>query len=327
MIVSDLTSILDVLRNASSFAITTHTNPDGDAIGSVLVMRHLLRALGKERIVCINDDPVPHIYQWLPGADSFQQSHEITTPLDVEVVVIVDAGRLERLGAAATVFPSSAKYIVLDHHIEENPDGDLAYIDKTSSAVGEIIVMLFEMAGIAMTQEAAVCAYVSIATDTGGFRFRNTTPRTHRIVATLLETGIDVAEISLRIFDLSSRQKVLLLQRVLERLTFLSEGHLSYSYITLADMAETGARNEDLDGIVNYTRNIEGVEVGFLFREIVGATKVSARSNRVFNCARFFAAFGGGGHALAAGATVNLPLDETRREVLDRACQELGDLA
>ena len=125
MIVSDLTAILDVLRNASSFAITTHTNPDGDAIGSVLGMQHFLHALGKERIVCVNDDPVPRIYQWLPGAESFQRSQEVTAPIDVEVVVIVDAGRLDRVGAAANVFPATAKYVVLDHHIEEHPDGDL----------------------------------------------------------------------------------------------------------------------------------------------------------------------------------------------------------
>ena len=327
MIVSDLAAILDVLRNANSFVITTHTNPDGDAIGSVLTMRHLLRALGKERITCLNDDPVPRIYQWLPGAESFQRSCEVTAPLDVEVVILVDAGRLDRVGLAAKAFPATAKCIVLDHHIEDHPDGDLAYIDRTASAVGEIVVALFEMAGVAMSQEAAQCAYVSIATDTGGFRFKNTMPRTHRIAAELLETGIDVATISLRIFDMSSPQKVLLLRRVLERLTLLAEGRLAYSYVTSADMTETGARIDDLDGIVNYTRNIEGVEVGFLFREIPGATKVSARSNNVFNCARFFTAFGGGGHALAAGATVDLPLDEARREVLTRACRELGDLA
>lgn len=323
---NDLAGIVGELRAARSALITSHANPDGDAVGAMLVLYHALRAVGKEPIVCVNDDPVPRIYQWLPGADAIRLSSALTSPPAVDVCVIVDAARKTRIGKAVEWIAPNATLIVIDHHLEERPDGDLVFLDATYSAVGEMLVELFDAAGAPLQGEAALCAYVSIITDTGGFRYANTTPRTHRITASLLERGIDVAAVSSRVFDVMPIPKYEMLRRVLDRIKREANGRVAYATISAADMQAAGARSEDTDGIVNFPRNLEGVELGILFREIdPETTKVSMRSRNTFNCARFLEQYGGGGHAAAAGATLKLPLDEACRVVLAGVRAVLGE--
>lgn len=312
---SRLASIIEALRSAESFIITSHSNPDGDSIGSILSIYHLLRAMGKTRILCLSDGPVPRVYQWLPGASVISSDWgDIDAP---DVAVVVDVARTDRCGASTNAVRSAKKIIILDHHLENDPDGDITYIDSAASAIGEIVIELFRQADVPLTHEAAECAYVSIATDTGGFRFANTTARSHRVAAELLEKGIDVAEVSSKVFDVMSQAKFELLRRVLHRVKRDIGGRLAYAVLTQQDMNEATAQNEDADGLVNYLRNIEGVEVGILFREVDGnSTKVSIRSRDGFNCAKFLTQFGGGGHARAAGATLGFPVERACLSIL-----------
>jgi len=297
-------------------------SPDGDAIGSMLGIYHLLRALGKESVICVSEDPVPRMYQWLAGADRVEVADG--SPRAVDVAILVDAARTDRLGKAAAAIPAGAKMVVLDHHLEEEPEGDVWVIDPAYAAVGEIVVELFGVAGVPVSREAAECVYVSLITDTGGFRFANTTPRSHRIAAQLLETGIDVAEISSRVFEVMAAAKFELLRRSLRRMKRCLDGRVAYTTITLKDMKEACACGEDLDGLVNYARNIEGVDIGILLREVdAETTKVSFRSRNSFNCARFLGQFGGGGHAAAAGATLHMPLKAAQRLILARVRQSV----
>jgi len=318
---TSLAGIAAALRAADSFLIASHPNPDGDAIGSILAAYHLLRALGKTAVTCVNDDPVPRIYQWLPGADQIVAATEpIVCP---DVAIALDVTRRERLGKAAGGIKPSTKVIVIDHHLEDASFGDCVYQDAGASAVGEILVDLFLEAGVPISRAAAECAYVAIITDTGGFRFGNTTPHTHGTAARLLETGLSVPEISCRVFDTMSAPKLDMLRRLLQAMQRTAQGRIAYSMLTLRDMHEARAREEDLDGLVNFTRNIEGVRVGLLFREVdATTTKVSARSNvlgdppRTLNCAELLSPFGGGGHRGAAGAVLDMPLEAARSRVL-----------
>ncbi len=322
----DLAGIADGLRAASSFLITAHINPDGDAVGSMLAMAHFLRALGKTDIVCVNDDPVPSIYAWLPGAQDVLSSDVKPADLAPDAVILLDAGKKARVGRAAEWFPPTAPLFVLDHHLEEHPDGVRCFVDPSYSATGEILVDLFLTANVPIDKAAAECLYVAIATDTGGFRFSNTKPRTHRYAALLLEAGIDAAQISSRVFEVMSPEKFELLRRVLDRMQREADGRLAYTYITARDMTEVCAKVEDLDGIVNFARNIMGVEVGILFRETdPQTTKVSIRASAPFNAAAFLAAYGGGGHKAAAGATVHAPLNTVRADIIERTIKLLGE--
>ena len=329
----DLAGIVARFMAADSFVVMSHPNPDGDAVGSTLGIYYLLRALGKDKVACVNDDTVPGAFQWLPGAKQIAASASGASRA-FDVAVVVDVSDRDRLGKASSWIAPETTIIVIDHHIQTAPFGDFVYCDTSAAATSEIIAELFDEAGAAIPREAAECLYVALITDTGGFRYANTTPRSHRIAATLLDSGLDVAGICSLVFDDIPPPKLELLRRVVKRLECEPSGALAHTYLTQSDMAEAGASAEHLDGLINYTRNIEGVRVGILFFEKEPRiTKVSMRSranaragsdasaggnaDRVsFNCAAFLAQFGGGGHVGAAGATLHEPLANARASVL-----------
>lgn len=312
---SELVAAIEAFRAADSIVITSHANPDGDAIGTMLALRHFLDCLGVKEVMCVCHDPVPARYQFLPGADAVVTPETLTGSFDVGV--IVDVSDLDRIGDAADVMREVSTRVVLDHHLSENPCGSINFVDPTYSSASEIIVELYNETGLEMSAAAAECIYVGLTTDTGGFRFANTNARAHRCAAALMEAGVDVERISAQVFDRFSLPKFRLLQRVLDRMELCDNGAVAHSFVTLADMGETGAKGEDIDGLVNFGRNIEGVSVGMLFKEVdAEKVKVSLRSNRSFNSAQMLKPFGGGGHAGAAGATLHGTLHEVRPTIL-----------
>ena len=323
MATHDLREIAEALTSSQSLLIATHVNPDGDAIGSILALRCLLESLGKQRITCACADPVPRIYAWLPGADTIQDTLSDEFPYDT--VVILDASRRERVGDLANHMDGQATVVVIDHHLEKAPEGDLNFVDPTYSSTGEIVLELFDEMQKPLEREAAECVYVALVTDTGGFRFNNTTARTHRAAARLYETGIDASAINARLFETYSLARLRLLQCLLNTVEFHERQRVALSHISLADMASTNATNEDIEGMVNVTRNVEGVEVAIFLREMdPTTTKVSFRSRAAVNSAELAQHFGGGGHAAAAGATLALPLERAGQEVLSHVCEVLG---
>jgi phosphoesterase RecJ-like protein len=166
---------------------------------------------------------------------------------------------------------------------------------------------------------------VAQITDTGGYRYSNTSARSHRIAALLHEVAIDHAEICSDVFDMFSRPKILLMKTVLDRMELFCEGRVATSYVTQEDIDEVGGKKEDLNGLVNYLRNIDGVVVGILFTGVdAETTKASLRSSHAFNAATFLKEYGGGGHAAAAGVTLNEALPEARKRLLDGLCAVLG---
>lgn len=315
MINITLPAALEELKSFDSFLITSHVSPDGDSVGSILALKFLLESMGKTQVTCALSDPVPAIYAELPGAATIKGPGAGVPAF--ELAVIVDVARLNRIGDIAGWITEGKKMLVIDHHLEEHPDGDSGFIDVTYAGTGEIMVDLFEEAGVPLTPAAAHCAYVAQITDTGGYRYSNTNARSHRIAARLHEVGIDHAAICSDVFDMFSRPKIMLMKTVLDRMELCCDGRVATSYVTQEDIEEVGGKKEDLNGLVNYLRNIDGVVVGILF---TGAgetlTKASVRSGHSFNAAAFLKAFGGGGHAAAAGVTLEEPLESAMRRLL-----------
>lgn len=319
----DLEGVVAELRQVKSALITSHVNPDGDAIGSLLGMRLLLQALGCPEVHCALEDPAPRVYRFLPGADGILGPGGAVPEFDT--VIMLDCAVRSRTGAIAAWFEKHPRTLIIDHHQEEHPEGWAGLVDPGYAATGEIIAELFEAAGVPMTKEAAECLYCAQSTDTGVFRFSNTTARSHLIAARLLETGIDASGIAHRVYEVMSRAKFELLRLVLDRMEIAADGRLAHTWVTAADLESFGARKEDLDGLVNYARNIEGVTVAILFNEVdAGRTKVSFRSNPEFNSATFLNRFGGGGHAAAAGASIDEALETARPMVTAAVLEALG---
>ena len=304
-----LSDVVSALREGDSFIIVSHYGPDGDALGSTLAMSELIEGMGKKNVTCVNADAVPENYRWLPFADMIMPPESVDEKPDT--IVYLDCSHPDRIGNAKNALPNKAKTIVIDHHLEEDPCGDVNYVDSSYAATGEIIFDLFKEADVEITPEAATLLYVAITTDTGGFRYGNTTSRSHSIAAALVDLGVDVAEISERVFDRTSLGKFNLIARVLGNARMSADGRVAGLMVHDADIRDAGATLQDVEGIINYARNVDTVQVACIFKETgPTTTKISIRARAPFNAADFCKRYGGGGHAGAAGAAISGPIDE-----------------
>jgi bifunctional oligoribonuclease and PAP phosphatase NrnA len=314
-----------LLESANRFVLTTHTRPDGDAIGSVLAFAHYLRKKGKE-VAIINCDPAPFNLEWLPGSDQLTVfdgglSH-LQTLADADVVAVMDANSAGRLGRfGASVKKSAATKMLVDHHTAPEDWFDVSYTRESASSTGELVFELIESDDLDLLDyPIAACLYAAIATDTGSFRYSNVTPKLHRLIADLIERGgLDSSVIHANIWDRKSIGGLHLLSRLLQSLQLSHGGQVAHSIISRAMLQECGASIEETDGYVNWGLSIEGVRVTILFTETERGTKASFRSKGDDHVHKWAQALGGGGHPNASGAFLRKPLDETIRKVLSQA--------
>jgi phosphoesterase RecJ-like protein len=328
-----LAALLERLEAARRIVLTTHVNADGDAAGSEVAVAAWLATRGKD-VRIINPTPFPEAFRYLvddpalvldhgqPGTDPFLAGADLVFILDTS-----EPGRIGRLARRL----EGRHVAILDHH----PPGattlsGTALQDPSACATGELVYDLLCHAGLAEPWPRAVIEglYAAIVTDTGSFRFANTTPRTHAIAGDLLRRGVDPEAAYRRLFATMPFRRIQLLRTALDSLEVDPEFHLSWMTIRAAEMADAGTTAEDLDGVVEYARSIEGTEIAILFRETADrATKISFRSNGEADVSAIARQFGGGGHVKAAGALVGgEPLPTVRERVLDAARNHLREL-
>lgn len=326
MLKLDFQAMIEEITRGNAFLICSHENPDGDAVGSMLGLAELLRAMGKSKVHCALADPVPSLCSFLKGAkDVLPPDAEVP---EFDTLVIVDVAQRDRIGGIREWIKPGTRVLVVDHHLVETPFGHAGLIDPSYAAVGEMIVDLFNAAEIPLTKAAAECAYVAQITDTGSFQYSNTTPRSHRLAAQILETGIDAAHIARAAFAVMTRTQFDLFRIAIARIQIAANGKIAYSYISQQELDEHQATRQALEGLVNYCRNIEGVEAGLFFTGVEpGLTKLSIRSAEGFSAAEFARRFDGGGHAAAAGATIREDLDAAIERVVTALASTLGETA
>jgi phosphoesterase RecJ-like protein len=308
---------------ARRIALTTHVNPDGDGLGSEVGLAHLLRQLGKE-VVIANPTVTPprfeFLFRELPGVDRSSEAVRELRKADLIVVLdISDTGRLGNLGA--TVREHGAPTVCIDHHASPGllPPGP-RYVDPGAAATGELIYELAFANQWRLDAPAARALYVALMTDTGGFRFSNTHPRTLRVAADLLETGIDPESIYLEVYSNAPEGRPRLLAEALQTLVVEPELGLAWVTIPPGAIERYGLTADDLDGIVEHPRSIAGIRLAILFREVSqGRIKVSLRSVGEVDVAEFAHRFGGGGHAKAAGAALPGSMAEVQALILAAA--------
>lgn len=314
------------LDRADSLLLITHVHPDGDAIGSMLGLCHMLKARGKTRIAMAIDGDIPRIYKSLPGAKSILGADDDRPFYDL--AVMLDCSSFDRIGALGEWIEPGKRLLVLDHHTGPGPHGASGHIDTSCAATGELILMLFDAAGVELSPAAAHCLYVAQATDTGGYRFSNTTDRSHDMAARFLRAGVDAGAVNREVLGVVSRPKFELLRRVLNRVEITCSGALASSWVTRGDITEVQGLQEDTDGLINHLIQVEGVRVAALFSALEpDTTKVSMRAAPDFDCAAFLNDFGGGGHKAAAGATLDMPLAGAQSTVLEALVRALSAVA
>lgn len=303
--------------------LTTHVNADGDGVGSEVALVHLLRALGKEAWIA-NPTPIPDRYAFLLGplAGADRSADPAPALRTADLLIVVDISDLGRLGSLADVIRRDPKPTAcIDHHTSPGtlPDGP-RLIDPAASATCELVADLAVAMGWEITPDVARALYVGILTDTGGFRFGNTTPRVLRTAAFLLEAGVDPERVYESVYATAPAGRIRLTADVLQTLQTDPEAGISWVTVPAGALERHGVGTDDLDGLVEFARSIQGTRLALLFRTLAnGKVKVSFRSLGDFDVASFAQQFGGGGHVKAAGASIAGTMEEVQQQVLAAA--------
>lgn len=318
---SVLENINEKITNAKSILILTHDNPDGDAIGSSLGLYNALKKMEKRATVYI---PVPDkTYKFLPGYENMLIGDGELDANQFDLAISLDASDLERLGIAKELFSSIKETISIDHHITNQNYADINYVNAVASSTCENIMVILAGMGMAVNKEIAECLYTGILTDTGAFRY-NMTPETMEMVATIMETGIDVSRIYRTIYDVTTINKLKLVGRCIDRLELLEDGKIAFTYMLKEDLNELQLDEPDSDGIVNYGRNIDTVEVSAFAKEREDGTyKISLRANEYVDVSIIASKFGGGGHVRAAGYDSAMALDQIKELLVEEIKKQL----
>jgi bifunctional oligoribonuclease and PAP phosphatase NrnA len=316
--------IIDQLKKSRTILVVSHTNPDGDAIGALLAAGLAFKAIGK-KVHIVNESAIPAVYRFLPSIKHI--SHRLDAAETFDTVVVLDCGSLERVGTLNSRICQAPMIINIDHHMTNTQFGHLHLIDPDACATSELIYRIIQQLNIEFTCSIAMAIYTGILTDTGSFRFSNTNHAAFAICAEMIASGADPYDVAQHVYGHYSLGRIKLLNLALDSLEISPNGKMSFMTLTQRMLKLTGTQAEDIDGIINYARRIEDVEVAVLIHEtgsepaVPGSSRrdfhVSLRSDGNVNVADIAAKFGGGGHANAAGFSVVSSLQEIKAKMYE----------
>ncbi|PIV38999.1 MAG: bifunctional oligoribonuclease/PAP phosphatase NrnA [Candidatus Omnitrophica bacterium CG02_land_8_20_14_3_00__42_8] len=316
-------TIKQAIKRFNKFLITSHINPEGDAIGSQAAMACLLRKLGK-KFVMLDDSPVPKLLRFMRGTEDI--SKEMPHNFNYQAVIIMDSPDLARIGRVNDYIKKDSVIINIDHHISNVNFGKYNWVEPDYSSTGEMVYDLFKAFKVKIGMDEAVALYAAIMTDTGSFRYSNTSSKTHRITAELIDIGVKPYEMHSRIYETSSIQDTNLLGEALQTMKITDDGKIAWLWVTKEMLKKTNASLEGTEGIINFGRSIGGVEIAVLFRETgtKDRVKVSFRSKGAVDVNKLAGDFGGGGHPAASGCSVLGKIEEVEKKVLEKAKEMLS---
>jgi phosphoesterase RecJ-like protein len=324
---TDLDAVAEAIRSHDRFLVTTHENPDGDALGSLLATKLALDTLGKDVVMYLSGEtPLPREYSWMPLGNLRRSLPDDAAD---RVLLALDCANESRLGPDPEVLASAPLVVNVDHHHDNSRFGVINAVVADASSTGEIVRDLLRELDVELTPDMAEALYIALVTDTGRFQYMNTTPKALRLAAELVEAGADVHKIFQGVYESVQFAKLKLLARALERAQIYEGGRLVISYLLRGDFAEVGAAEPYSEGIIDYLRAVEGADMAALIREPprgdAPARRVSLRASAdeldVSKIAR--ASGDGGGHRQAAGFSSSESIEEItefiRREFVDAA--------
>ncbi len=325
MVGTELEQVADELRGADRLLLTTHENPDGDALGSLLGMHLLLSQLDKDAAMFLAADefPLPHEYRYLPLEGVLNAP---PADLDERLVVFLDCGNIDRM-PADFLRAEGIRIVNIDHHHDNTRFGEVNLVDPSASCTAELVWRLAHELGAELTPPMAEALYVGLVTDTGRFMYRSTGAEAHRMAAELIDAGASPHAVNRQVFESLPFCRLELLARGLARVVRFDDGAITTTHLTRDDFAETGAEETDSEGIVDHLRSVDGTAVAVLVRDLLaedraGLRKVSMRAvDGEVDVSLIARGHGGGGHPQAAGFTTALELPE----LLERVRAEVGE--
>jgi phosphoesterase RecJ-like protein len=315
-----MAAVVKALREGERFLVTTHENPDGDALGSLLAVSIALRQLGKDAVMYLTGSgPLPAEYVFL-RLDGLLRA----TPPDAaeRILVAVDCANESRLGPDPEILHSAPLVLNIDHHHDNTRFGDVNLVDADASSTGELLRDVFAELGVEITPEIAEPLHTALVTDTGRFQYANTTPKSLRLAAELIEAGADVHRIFQGVYESVQFAKLKLLARALERAKVYEGGRIVVSYLLRNDFSDVGAAEPYSEGIIDFLRAVEGADMAVLIREpprVDGPTRrVSLRASiDELDVSAIARKAGGGGHRQAAGFSSERSIDDITTFVVD----------
>lgn len=313
-----LQKISEIIKNHNEFLVASHYNPDGDAIGSICGVGHILAALGK-RITLYNPSGLPDRYSFVAQPAPISDTLPETIP---EWTIVVDCGSGERMGDALKARSGETSFINIDHHLGNDEFGVINWVDPKQPAVGNMVAELAKELGLPLSGPLAECVYLAVATDTGFFTYGSTTPESLELAAEMLRNGLDTAHLNMLITKQWSEERMRLWTETMNNVELHLDKQVATTVVTKEMFARTGTTSEDTENIINFVRRLKSVRVAAILREEGhNFYKFSLRSYGDDNVQTIAARFGGGGHRNASGGTIAAPLDEAR-EILISA---IGD--
>jgi len=319
----ELRAVLDELRSADRFLLTTHENPDGDALGSLLALHGVLGQLGKDSVMYLaaKEFPLPLEYRFLQLEEVF---HEPPADVVDRTLVFLDCGNIDRT-PDGFLRDADAHVVNIDHHHDNTRFGSVNLVDTSASSTAEIVHGIAKAIGAEITPEIASALYVGLVTDTGRFSYENTGPGTHRLAAELIESGVDVSDTYRRLYERVPIEKLKLVARALSKIERHEDCGLALTYLAEEDYEETGSSELFSEGIIDFVRSLEGAKVAAVVRDRGDAggpaRKVSLRSSDgSVDVSAVARKHGGGGHQRAAGFSTDL----TYEEIVAALCAELN---
>lgn len=310
--------ILKCIKKSKNIVIVTHENPDGDAVGSSLAMYHVLKGLKKNVDIIIPE--YAKCFNELPGIDEvIKESDKV-----YDLAISLDAATDKLLNVWVKYFREADQRIVIDHHSTNTMFGDINYVDLSSPACAQVVYMLIKHYRWKITPEIGTCIMAGIITDTGGFQYSGVSRDTFNIAAELLDAGVNISKVYKKVFDTKTKSSFELRRIALDRMEFLEDDKIAFTYITNEDERKVNAGVGDYEGIVSEGRSIEGVEVSIFLHELKdGEFKISLRSNSYVNVSDVCIMFGGGGHIRAAGAKMTADPLVIRDKVVNEVKRQL----
>lgn len=319
--------VAELLRARDRFLLTAHEGPDGDALGSLLGMQHLLLQLGKDSVMFLaaKEFPLPIEYRFLPLEEVF---HEPPADMADRTVVFLDCGNIDRMPVEFLSAGENFR-INIDHHHDNTLFGDVNLVETAASSTAEIVYELATAMGAEITPEMASALYVGLVTDTGKFMYENTNARTHRIAAQLIDAGVVVDDTYRRLYEHVPLEKLRLVSRALNGIKLYCDDRLVVAYVAKVDYEQTGAGEEMTEGIIDFLRSVEGARVAALVRDQGdrgrAARKASLRSSDgAVDVSAIARKHGGGGHKRAAGFSTDLTVEELVGFLCDEVKAQLG---
>lgn len=306
------------IKNSKNILLVSHINPDGDTLGSMCGLYSLIKDNYKKKCDMTAVLKIPSMYHFMPYIDEVKFIEDYDFSREYDLVINLDVAALDRCGDAQILFNKAKKTINIDHHETNINYGDLNFVEPEASATAEVLVGISQNLNWKISNETAVCLYTGIMTDTGCFKFSNTTPKTMEYAGKLLAYGVQPSVIYQKCYESNSKDMVLFQSYCVNKAKFLSDDKIAYTVVYKKDLEKYNYNGEDFtEGLTEKLRAIESTEVAFVVKELNSSTSKLSMRSKEYNIANVCSKFGGGGHKLAAGAVIKANVENAVKMVLE----------